>query len=54
MESNDIAHAIEIGSKVKFVVYIDVVSEDMTYLQLGTYLLTNAKRIECVKVVLKE
>lgn len=43
----------EIGNKFKYIVYINEVGEEMTYLQLGTYLISNPENIDFVKITLK-
>ena len=48
-----IKEAIEIGSKSKYIVYIDEIPEEMTYIQLGTYLISNQENINFIKINLK-
>ena len=45
--------AIKIGSESKYIVYINEIPEEMTYLQLGTYLISNHENIDSIKIYLK-
>lgn len=46
--------ALRIGNESEYIVEIDGIPEKMTYLQLGTYLITNQERIDNVKINLKK
>ena len=46
--------AIKIGTNVKYNVVIDGIIEQMTYIQLGTYLISNADSIKEIEIKLKE
>jgi len=49
-----IQDAINIGSESKFIVQIDDnESNELNYIQLGAYLVSNAENIESVKIILK-
>jgi len=46
--------AIKIGTNVEYTVVINGIHEQMTYIQLGTYLISNANNIKEVEIKLKE
>ena len=48
-----IKEAIKIGIKSKYIVYIDEIPEEMTYIQLGTYLISNQENINKINIILK-
>jgi len=56
MEFKDIIQkAINIGSESKFIVQIDDNEpEELNYIQLGTYLVSNAEIIEIIKITEKD
>ena len=45
--------AFELGNKCKYIVYINEIPENMTYLQLGAYLIANQENIDSIKIKLK-
>lgn len=50
-----IQNAVNIGSESKFMVQISFEEyQEMNYIQLGTYLVSNAQNIERVDIILKE
>lgn len=51
---NLIKAAIEIGNKSNYIVYINEIPENMTYLQLETYLISNQENIDSIKIILKK
>lgn len=52
---NDILQeAIKIGTSVKYRVVIDELVEEMTYIQLGTYLVSCASSIKEIEIKLKK
>jgi len=46
--------AIKIGTNIEYTINIDGIYEQMTYIQLGTYLISNANNIKEVKIKLKK
>jgi len=46
--------AIKIGTNVKYRVVVDELVEEMTYIQLGTYLVSCADNIKEVEIKLKK
>ena len=46
--------AIKIGSNVKYKVVIDELAEEMTYIELGTYLISCADNIKEIEIKLKK
>ena len=47
--------AMNIATNVNFFVRINnEIVEEMTYLKLGTFLITNAKKIKTVKIILED
>lgn len=50
-----IQNAVDIGSSSIFLVQIgDNDPNELNYIQLGTYLVSNAKDIESVKIIMKD
>ena len=50
-----IQNAVNIGSETKFIVYVgDEEAKEWSYIQLGTYLVSNALNIESVLIKLNE
>ena len=48
-------NAVNVGSKAKYIVYFgDDEPEEVSYIQLGTYLVANEHDIENIKIKLKE
>lgn len=52
--NNMLQEAIKIGTKVKYKVVIDGINEEMTYIQLGTYLVSCTDNIKEIEIKLKE
>jgi len=46
--------AIKIGNNVKYIVDIDGIYEQMTYIELGTFLVSNSNNIKEIQIILKE
>ena len=50
-----IQNAVNIGSETKFMVQVDSEEiQELSYIQLGTYLVSNQVSIERVHIILKE
>lgn len=46
--------AVKVGTNTKYTVVIDGISEQMTYIKLGTYLISITDNIKEIEIKLKE